>query len=524
MPPLLLSFFLTSQRGQAINTKILLLSQVMEENSDAHMETDVSSTTEDVPEVPLVTGSHGEMETVIVVEQLKEEESNSLFFESKISSPSTSISTSPQKPGTPQKVTKILIDESEVAKKLFIINLSESPNIGSRSPISTITSPVKHLPEYSDSLKKVETAVSPGQSENPIEKSPVKISLAQNAVQKSPAIGVKVKPIKLIRIRENNDANALDAPSKEVQKIPDIENTLLKISNQEVEVPEKSASIVVIQENINKQDTENLENIKEKSLKEVQEKSPVKELQTQTDGMELNLENTNKEVSKRQSPSKDDGIHNSPKKVTSNGVLMVNTFNIDKPSSSDTDIPEKRTKILEVNEKADIAPVQTEELSTTNLNGSQSSMEVEKEHNKSINRELKSLINSAKESKIISECNQLKSKMRKSRSQMDSMNTSLNASMEADKIGIRRGSNNSQVSNSSEKSDKGKKRSMRSQNPEFVTKCRLFLNTVNAKTAKDSDQENRSEHEAAKSDEKLARSKSSPPSQKKKKIFDRPVS
>ncbi|XP_073946662.1 uncharacterized protein isoform X2 [Choristoneura fumiferana] len=106
----------------------------------------------------------------------------------------------------------------------------------------------------------------------------------------------------------------------------------------------------------------------------------------------------------------------------------------------------------------------------------------EKEHNKSISRELKSLINSAKESKIINECTKLTSKTRKSRTALDTSNTNLNSSTEADSmIGNRRSSNNSQKSNCSEKSDKVGKRSMRSQNPEFVNKVKQFLNSVTGK-------------------------------------------
>lgn len=127
---------------------------------------------------------------------------------------------------------------------------------------------------------------------------------------------------------------------------------------------------------------------------------------------------------------------------------------------------------------------------STDTNGTDIS---EKEHNKSISRELKSLINSAKESKIISECTQITSKRRKSisgkRSNLDTSSSSLNNSLEADKIqGIRRNSNNSQKSSCSEKSEKVLvKRSMRSQNPEFVTKVKQFLSSVTGKHHKESE-------------------------------------
>ncbi|VVC93032.1 unnamed protein product [Leptidea sinapis] len=113
----------------------------------------------------------------------------------------------------------------------------------------------------------------------------------------------------------------------------------------------------------------------------------------------------------------------------------------------------------------------------------------EKEHNKSISRELKSLINYAKESKIINECTQLKSKTRKSRTALETSSSSLNNSVEAEKIPARRNSNNSSKSNCSGKSEKQAKRSMRSQNPEFVNKVKQFLSSVTGKIHRNSDEE-----------------------------------
>ncbi|XP_069365846.1 MYND-type zinc finger-containing chromatin reader ZMYND8-like isoform X2 [Maniola hyperantus] len=149
-------------------------------------------------------------------------------------------------------------------------------------------------------------------------------------------------------------------------------------------------------------------------------------------------------------------------------------------------------------------------------NDSQSEMNSdisEKDHNKSISRELKSLLRSAKDSKIISECTQLTSKTRKSRAATDSNNTSLNASVEADKIqNVRRSSINSQKSNCSGKSEKATKRSMRSQNPEFVNKVKQFLNSVTGKNQKGDDEEE--------VDNRKKDSESSSPSPKKKKLTE----
>ncbi|XP_048005449.1 protein kinase C-binding protein 1-like [Leguminivora glycinivorella] len=138
------------------------------------------------------------------------------------------------------------------------------------------------------------------------------------------------------------------------------------------------------------------------------------------------------------------------------------------------------------------------DIDPSNESQSENIGDAEKEHNKSISRELKSLINSAKESKIISECTKLTSKTRKSaRAAQDTSSTNMNNTPEADHIqGNRRSSSNSQKSNSSEKSERVGKRSMRSQNPEFVYKVRKFLNSVTGKFQKDADSD-----ESAASDE-----------------------
>ncbi|XP_041973716.1 protein kinase C-binding protein 1-like [Aricia agestis] len=134
----------------------------------------------------------------------------------------------------------------------------------------------------------------------------------------------------------------------------------------------------------------------------------------------------------------------------------------------------------------------------------------EKEHNKSISRELKSLMKSAKESKIINECTQLTSKTRKSRAGLET--SSASPSVDSDKVQGRRNSTNSQISNSSEQSEKTPlKRSMRSQNPEFVHKVKQFLNSVTGK------------HQRSESDDEDSedvKKKTEPPSPKKKKQVD----
>lgn len=158
---------------------------------------------------------------------------------------------------------------------------------------------------------------------------------------------------------------------------------------------------------------------------------------------------------------------------------------VDVDSTSIKDIIQESNN--EVNKEKDITVTIEREASNDSQMETNSDIS-EKEHNKSISRELKSLINSAKESKIINECTKLTSKTRKSRTALDTSNTNLNSSTEADSIiGNRRSSNNSQKSNCSEKSDKVGKRSMRSQNPEFVNKVKQFLNSVTGKFQRSGD-------------------------------------
>lgn len=205
-------------------------------------------------------------------------------------------------------------------------------------------------------------------------------------------------------------------------------------------------------------------------------------------------------LSKAESPERQD-------KTDGNHFLQEINKEVEKPTDTETVLQETEQILVteqhpnEKQTKEQAKPDKTDKSNNTvipvdiitekqTIADTESNTELsEKEHNKSISRELKSLINSAKESKIISECTQLTTKMRKPRTVLDSSNVSLNSSVEADKIqGTRRNSNISQKSNCSEKSDKNVlKRSMRSQNPEFVSKVKQFLNSVTGKSQKDGD-------------------------------------
>lgn len=95
-----------------------------------------------------------------------------------------------------------------------------------------------------------------------------------------------------------------------------------------------------------------------------------------------------------------------------------------------------------------------------------------------MSRELKSLIKSAKESKIINESTQIAHKVRKSRK--DLFDSSLQSPSPSEKTTKSRAS--SANSSSSELSiQKDGKRSMRSQNSDFVIKQKKFLKAVSGK-------------------------------------------
>lgn len=131
--------------------------------------------------------------------------------------------------------------------------------------------------------------------------------------------------------------------------------------------------------------------------------------------------------------------------------------------SSSEKLVEEQNKSVD-NEIVDVAPQNAEK-------------EPSKTRNRS-SRELNSLLKSARESKIINECTQVKTKMRKSKTNDSS--TSLDSIKPT-----RRGSTASQLSSSSGRSEKTPKRSMRSQNPDFVSKQKIFLSSVTGKLARD---------------------------------------
>lgn len=370
-------------KGGAKNT-ILPLPQVMEEAPEAHMETDVSSTTEDVPEAQEVTGSSGNVEMVLIVENVTEDNSTPELGGKQAAAgeqaPTSSNTPSPQKPVS--QSPKISPQKLE----------SKPPNSPNKVLDTSTASPSKEHSYNKTPDKSASTTLSTTQPEETVDSSS-KIEVKSPSKNSTPK---KLSPIKVI----------------DIQKSPKIITVSPKPSPNKEQVQEAKISSP--------------------------EKSPV------------------------------------PEKPALNGTIENVPIN-------ENEKPDNTTA------SKDIVP-EKEILNDSHMeSGSDVS---EKEHNKSISRELKSLIKSAKESKIISECTQLTTKTRKSRTPLDVSNSSLNTSVEAEKIkDTRRCSENSQKSNCSEKSEKvSMKRSMRSQNPEFVNKVKQFLNSVTSKVQKESDE------------------------------------
>ncbi|XP_022818487.1 protein kinase C-binding protein 1-like isoform X2 [Spodoptera litura] len=402
----------------------------MEESTENHMETDVSSTTDDVPETQEVTGSDGNVEMIIVVEKMDDEstaDDQSDEHQSPVHEGTDSIMTPEDKAPEKEQVSTVKLPLKSPVKspiKTPTVTLVKSP---ARSPIkSPANTPVKS------------PAKSPVQSPA---KSPLK------SPTKSPTIDAEI-------VNSTEDTEIVMIVETAPQ-VPD--EVSAPVATQQVEVTVEASPI---------------------------KESPVNE----TEDKPTQILSPSKEVPVPKSPNNElqpsDSARSTPTKETiTNDKTTVNG----KVQSNET------SKMGDTNVKtiATIAPI---EITIENSNDSQieTLSDISEKEHKGISRELKSLIKSAKESKIISECTQLKSKTRKSRSALDTSSSSLNSSLlEPGKIhDTRRNSDNSQKSNCSEKSDKTHlKRSMRSQNPEFVSKVKQFLNSVTGKSSKDSDDE-----------------------------------
>ncbi|XP_053600832.1 MYND-type zinc finger-containing chromatin reader Zmynd8-like isoform X2 [Plodia interpunctella] len=543
----------------------------MDETSDPHMETDVSSTTEDVPEMQEVSGSNGNV--VLIVEKIDEEheaaapksdeksthvsESSSPSKLQKQQSSPPQIKTIPDAvvPSKPPMIQKIVLKRP--SKPIFTLDQLNNAVI--------INKESKQIPLSTDLHSEDRTVDSSGKFENqnsPTKKSPeiiiksprkdvdVEIILkktftnVQNEMQKSPEKSAKTKAESTTnysqKIIQNTPVkeqpNVKTPPKEQVEHQKSPQKAPLRSPAKEQEDSQRSP-----QKNSVKTPT----NQQEGSLKSPQKpvKTPIREYEEAQKSPEKAINTPTKDFMEPQksqqqaaikTPTKEQGEiqtqQKTPVKDQQEAEKPTKTFTkeltMDPPETKEVVPADKKLngnhENCDNNKPPTINNLVSIEIDRDTSNDSQlESLEtIEKDHNKSISRELKSLINSAKESKIISECTQLTSKTRKSRTALDSSNP-LNTSVEADKIQPnRRISTNSQKSNCSEKSDKmAVKRSMRSQNPEFVNKVKLFLHSV-TKIHKDSDEGTDEDMEDLKSKEPPPEMRASSPKKKKIPLVD----
>ncbi|XP_045530142.1 protein kinase C-binding protein 1-like isoform X1 [Pieris brassicae] len=379
----------------------------MEDTTDANRDTDVSSTTADVPEIQEISGSNGNVEMVVTIEKIEtpEEDGNT---------------TPPQSYAEGQETDATTM-------------VSVEPSVVEKSPNS------KESPHKINSTQK--EAVTPRKETS------------------SPKITVK-SPITITPTKETDRIEVVTptktTPRKETIKI--VINSPKDEKSQTLKTPTKVSDQIV-----------------DSSCKAL---SPYKELEKvidlkETSGKEFGNEAQTVEEPPIATSSQDIAISTD----TTNTKELINSCEVTAPN-------ENQKEAVSLKPPIDICDKSNDSQLDANSDVS------EKEHNKSISRELKSLIKSAKESKIISECTQLTSKTRKSRTPLE-----LNTSVETEKITPRRNSNASMKSNHSEKSEKAVKRSMRSQNPEFVNKVKQFLNSVVGKNHDSDDDLNEAKKE-----------------------------
>lgn len=496
----------------------------MDETPELQMETDVSSTTGDVSETQQLSGSHGDVEMVIVVETVKEEDEASI---DKKSSPSKSDNND-STPSTKDSPQKDLQSQKTVNSPNIEIQVTDMNNKNQTQK----TSPIKDI---------VTTNVPQKAQSKDFANSSSNLNQTVNIKKTNDSASDDIQIVDITKNNQHQKSN--NPPNKDLIQNVQIQKTTSKdIQIVDISKTQPHKAVISATKNIQIIDvrqkgqthktiispTKDLN--QKKTLKVV---SPVKDVQIKEQSQKMSVSQPGKSVELQNnemivdSPSETLNLNEDKDKLNTENVesstspTPQTSSNTKSPvqSTEDTQTSEERTETLDGDSKDD---KRDELVFNTSIdiceksNDSQTNSDIsEKEHNKSISRELKSLIKSAKESKIISECTQLTTKTRKSRVNLDGSNVSLNTSIEADKIqGVRRSSNNSQKSNCSEKSEVAPKRSMRSQNPEFVNKVKQFLNSVTGKNHKESDDEEIDEHK------KDIRSESMSPSPKKKKQLE----
>lgn len=440
----------------------------MEENTKAHMDTGVSSTTDYILEEQEVAPPRRNVETVITVEEVKEE----LASPNRDKSHQHEVSQT-QNNQLPKSAEKSAPNDAPIKK--IIIKRPAKP-IQIQKPIQK--SPTK--PEDSQQIVSKEILVSPNKSveaPNKCVESPNKSAESLNI-----SVGSLNRSLASVIFKQLGEVKDT-AANPDSKKSPSEDNTKTVLVPTIAEVPKSiqktppknvysSVSKKSLLKTASKEPMLKVTTVKEQPTKIIISKDIPKLAQHREDQTNWSRVDPIKITPVKEQPSKSTPVKEITLQITSNvsekpidGIAHVK-LDDDPKSISSMDLDKDVSNDSQIDTNSDIS---------------------EKEHNKSISRELKSLLNSAKESKIISECNQLTSKTRKSRTPLDTSIANLNASVDADKIqGVRRGSDNSQISTSSEMSDKTAfKRSMRSQNPEFVSKVKNFLNSVTGKNQKE---------------------------------------
>ncbi|XP_050350584.1 protein kinase C-binding protein 1-like isoform X2 [Nymphalis io] len=504
----------------------------MEENSKLQMETDVSATSGNVSETQQLSGSHGDVEMIIVVENVTEEAegpSNKNSPEVKISdsesyqcpkdSPKEDIPSQKCVSSNDETHLKHVSNENDTQKNVVSpgIDTTIIDEKQAEQSQKTISSPIKDLNQKNQIQKTITSDDDDIEIINISKASPSEKIINKDLNQKiqvQKKMTSVSKDIQVIDITHKSQTQKfVVTPSKSIQII-DVKGQTSKIiisPKKDINQRNKTEQLVISP----KEDVQKSEHVIEVNEK-TSNNPPIKS---------INLQNTEVNIDSPKSTS----ISNSEEKLgaeiiesSSSSINPQTETNLISPTQepavdSETVKENPENPIVKDDKKEEIVLNTSIDISDKSNDSQANSDVTEKEHNRSISRELKSLIKSAKESKIISECTQLTSKTRKSRIILDSSNVSLNSSVEADRIqGIRRSSNNSQKSNCSEKSEKAPKRSMRSQNPEFVHKVKQFLNSVTGKFTKSESDDEMDENK------KETHSESMSPSPKKKKLLEVP--
>lgn len=430
----------------------------MEENSDSPMETDVSSTTQDIPLPEEVSGPSSSMQVTVEIAETTEEEEEMVTEEQDEHIDSN----------TPEKASSPLSMDQKLPPTIIVIKKNKNP-VKSDPETSPLKKDSRQSPSKVSLPKTIQSPVGNSQALDTAKKSPEKPYIVTKAAEKvMPVVLVKSKNDKTFIVQTSPKTKDHRHTKKDLKslKIPEQASTspVQKTTTKHTDTPSKHVESSTKPVDSLTKHVESPSKHVESSTKPVE--SPTKHVESPTKHVEPPSKHaesptkpvespTKKSESPIESPINPVEDSKSPEKVPDKEPVQ-NTLNQDASLQpllveNPKDKLNKKAEILNkdnVTLAVSVEPQDDKEISDDSQTESVAS-------NKSISRELRSLINSAKESKIISECTQLKTKTRKSRSLLDTSNVSLNTSIDPEKIpNSRRESCNSQESSSSEKSEK----------------------------------------------------------------------